>query len=125
MPKAGAQAKPGAEAKRANENAASRLIDERIRSLGDWRGRRPKRAMQRRPPWKEKPAEIRVCILQDVYRIGGDVDLKLLETFEEGSLQADKELPVGLRVWRVYEQADEVLLIPLSFVHPDTTHGGG
>src|SRR5207244_474220 len=36
-PKAGANAKPGAEAKRANENAASRLIDERIRSLGGWR----------------------------------------------------------------------------------------
>jgi hypothetical protein len=36
-PKAGAKAKPGAEAKRANENAASRLIDERIRSLGGWR----------------------------------------------------------------------------------------
>jgi hypothetical protein len=35
-PKAGATAKPGAEAKRANENAASRLIDERIQSLGDW-----------------------------------------------------------------------------------------
>ncbi|HEY1859465.1 MAG TPA: DUF1801 domain-containing protein, partial [Gemmataceae bacterium] len=35
--KAGAKAKPGAEAKRANENAASRLIDERIRSLDDWR----------------------------------------------------------------------------------------
>ncbi|HET7038747.1 MAG TPA: DUF1801 domain-containing protein, partial [Gemmatimonadales bacterium] len=29
--------KAGAEAKRANENAASRLIDERIRSLGGWR----------------------------------------------------------------------------------------
>src|SRR5881296_3231281 len=37
LPKAGAKAKPGAEAKRANENAASRLIDERIRSLGGWR----------------------------------------------------------------------------------------
>jgi hypothetical protein len=36
-PKAGAKAKPGAEAKRAT-GAASRLIDERIRSLGDWRG---------------------------------------------------------------------------------------
>src|ERR1700720_1324505 len=36
-PKAGAKAKPGPEAKRANENAASRLIDERIRSLGAWR----------------------------------------------------------------------------------------
>jgi hypothetical protein len=36
-PKASATAKPGAEAKRANENAATRLIDERIRSLGDWR----------------------------------------------------------------------------------------
>jgi hypothetical protein len=34
-PKTGAKAKPGAEAK--PENAASRLIDERIRSLGDWR----------------------------------------------------------------------------------------
>ena len=31
------KAKPGAEAKRANENAASRLIDERIRSLSGWR----------------------------------------------------------------------------------------
>jgi hypothetical protein len=37
-PKAGAKAKPGAEAKRASESAASRRIDERIRSLGDWRG---------------------------------------------------------------------------------------
>src|ERR1700731_4800329 len=36
-PKAGAKVKPGAEAKRANENAASRLIDERIRSLDGWR----------------------------------------------------------------------------------------
>jgi hypothetical protein len=36
-PKADAKAKPGAESKRANENAASRLIDERIRSLGGWR----------------------------------------------------------------------------------------
>src|SRR5437667_2819462 len=36
-PKAGAKAKPGAEAKRATGKAASRLIDERIRSLGGWR----------------------------------------------------------------------------------------
>jgi hypothetical protein len=36
-PKAGAKAKRGAEAKRATEKAASRLIDERIRSLGGWR----------------------------------------------------------------------------------------
>ena len=36
-PKAGARAKPGAEAKRATGKAASRLIDERIRSLGGWR----------------------------------------------------------------------------------------
>src|SRR5438874_7701664 len=36
-PKAGAKAKPGAEAKPANESAASRFIDERIRSLGGWR----------------------------------------------------------------------------------------
>jgi hypothetical protein len=36
-PKAGTKAKPGAEAKRANENAGPRLIDERIRSLGGWR----------------------------------------------------------------------------------------
>ena len=35
-PKAGAKAKPVAQAKRATE-AASRLIDERIRSLGGWR----------------------------------------------------------------------------------------
>ncbi len=35
-PKAGAKAKPGAEAERAT-GAASRLIDERIRSLGGWR----------------------------------------------------------------------------------------
>ena len=35
--KPGAQAKPDAKAKRASENAASRRIDERIRSLGDWR----------------------------------------------------------------------------------------
>lgn len=63
--------------------------------------------------------------LQDVYKIRGDVDLKLLETFEERSLQADKELPICLRVGHVDEQADEVLLIPLSFMHPDATHGGG
>jgi hypothetical protein len=39
-PKAGALpvVRPGAEAKRANENAGSRLINERIRSLGGWRG---------------------------------------------------------------------------------------
>src|SRR5438132_6766843 len=36
-PKAGAKAKPGTEAKRATGKAASRLIDERIRSLGGWR----------------------------------------------------------------------------------------
>src|SRR5437899_11317973 len=36
-PKAGTKARPGAEAKRANESAASCLIDERIRSLGGWR----------------------------------------------------------------------------------------
>jgi hypothetical protein len=38
MRKAGAKAKPGAEEKRPTATAASRLIDERIRSLGDWRG---------------------------------------------------------------------------------------
>jgi hypothetical protein len=36
-PKAGAKAKPGTPAKRANGKAGSRLIDERIRSLGGWR----------------------------------------------------------------------------------------
>ena len=36
-PKASARAKPGAEAERATVIAASRLIDERIRSLGGWR----------------------------------------------------------------------------------------
>jgi hypothetical protein len=36
-PKAGAKAKPGAEAGRATALAASHLIDERIRSLGGWR----------------------------------------------------------------------------------------
>src|SRR6266550_1524435 len=36
-PNASPNVTPGAEAKRANENAASRLIDERIRSLGGWR----------------------------------------------------------------------------------------
>jgi hypothetical protein len=36
--KAGAKAKPGAEAQRAIGKDASRLIDERIRSLSDWRG---------------------------------------------------------------------------------------
>ena len=36
-PKASTRAKPGAEAKRANDNGASRLIDERIRSLAGWR----------------------------------------------------------------------------------------
>ncbi len=35
--KAGSKARPGAEAKRANETAASRRIDERIRSRGGWR----------------------------------------------------------------------------------------
>jgi hypothetical protein len=35
--KAGAKVKPPTEAKRANENVTSRLIDERIRSLGGWR----------------------------------------------------------------------------------------
>jgi hypothetical protein len=35
--KAGAKAKPGAEAERATALAASPLIDERIRSLGGWR----------------------------------------------------------------------------------------
>jgi hypothetical protein len=38
LPNAGAKAKSGAGAKRANQNAASRRIDERLRSLGDWRG---------------------------------------------------------------------------------------
>ena len=37
-PKAGAKARPAAEAARATDKAASRLIDNRIRSLGDWRG---------------------------------------------------------------------------------------
>ena len=36
-PKAGAKAKPGAEAERATAMAASHFIDERIRSLGGWR----------------------------------------------------------------------------------------
>ena len=36
-PKAGAKANPGAEAMRPDRKAASRLIDERIRSLGGWR----------------------------------------------------------------------------------------
>jgi hypothetical protein len=36
-PKAGTKAEPGAEVKRAGRKAASRLIDERIRSLGGWR----------------------------------------------------------------------------------------
>jgi hypothetical protein len=36
-PKAGAKVKPGANAKRGTGKAASRLIDERIRSLGGWR----------------------------------------------------------------------------------------
>ena len=36
--KASAKARPGAEAKPANENGAARLIDERIQSLGGWRG---------------------------------------------------------------------------------------
>src|SRR5215207_47358 len=36
-PKPGAKAKPAAEAGRATGEAASRLIDERIRSLGGWR----------------------------------------------------------------------------------------
>lgn len=35
--KSTAKAKPVAEAKHANQNAASRLIDERLRSLGGWR----------------------------------------------------------------------------------------
>ena len=36
-PKAGAKARPGAEAERATVMAASHLIDESIRSLGGWR----------------------------------------------------------------------------------------
>jgi hypothetical protein len=36
-PKGGAEAKPGAEVKHPTEKSASRLIDERIRSLGGWR----------------------------------------------------------------------------------------
>ncbi len=36
-PKAGAKVKPGAEGNRGTGKAASRLIDERIRSLGGWR----------------------------------------------------------------------------------------
>jgi hypothetical protein len=36
-PKAGAKAKPDAEATRATGKAGSRLVDERIRSLGGWR----------------------------------------------------------------------------------------
>ena len=35
--KAGAKARPGTTAKRAKQNAGSRRIDERIRSLGGWR----------------------------------------------------------------------------------------
>src|SRR5947207_2222928 len=35
--KAGAKAKPGAEAKRGTGDEASRRIDERIQTLGDWR----------------------------------------------------------------------------------------
>src|SRR2546421_94062 len=38
LPKAGTKAKPAAEAQRAIGKDASRLIDERIRSLSDWRG---------------------------------------------------------------------------------------
>ncbi|HVW35925.1 MAG TPA: DUF1801 domain-containing protein, partial [Pirellulales bacterium] len=37
-PKAAAKAKPAVKAARTNEMAASRLVDNRIRSLGDWRG---------------------------------------------------------------------------------------
>src|SRR5438093_10022529 len=37
-PNAGAKAKPDAQAKRATGTADSHLIDERIRSLGGWRG---------------------------------------------------------------------------------------
>jgi hypothetical protein len=37
-PKTSARVKPGAQAKRASAKGASRVIDERIRSLGDWRG---------------------------------------------------------------------------------------
>jgi hypothetical protein len=36
-PKAGAKVEPGAEAKRGTGKAASRLVDERIRTLGGWR----------------------------------------------------------------------------------------
>src|SRR5437763_16947679 len=38
-PKAGAQGRSGAQAQRASGKAASRLIGERIRSLGDWRAK--------------------------------------------------------------------------------------
>lgn len=37
-PKSAAKAKPPAKAARSTEQAASRIIDNRIRSLGDWRG---------------------------------------------------------------------------------------
>jgi hypothetical protein len=38
-PMAGEKAGPGAQAQRASGKAASRLIDQRIRELGDWRGK--------------------------------------------------------------------------------------
>lgn len=38
-PKAGAKARPSAGSERATSNAASHLIEERIRSLGGWRAR--------------------------------------------------------------------------------------
>jgi hypothetical protein len=58
-PKAGAKAKPGAEAKRANESAASRLIDERIRSLGGWRAETL--AEVRRLIHEEEPEIVEEC----------------------------------------------------------------
>jgi hypothetical protein len=60
--------------------------------------------------------------LQNVYGIGGDVDLELLEAFKEDTLQADEESPIRLRVWHIHEQADEVFAV---LMHSDTTHGGG
>src|SRR4051812_31864419 len=58
--------------------------------------------------------------LQDVDGVGGDVNLDLAEPFEKPRLEGGKELPVLRSVLDVYHDADEFVLVPLSFMDPDT-----
>ncbi len=73
-PKAGAKAKPSAEAGRASSMAASRLIEERIRSLGGWRA--------------ESLAEVR--------RLIREADRDIVEECK----WAKPSNPLGVPVWR-------------------------